>query len=667
MQSKNRRWILKGMAGSCLAHPVVPSWADAEAAHIQHPIEAFARRPLMQRVSLSPNGESLAAIINSGSTSTLITRKVAGGAVQAVLSTDNLEFIFNWFRWINNERLALSLRFPSFRSAAGLHSFPTMETRLVAVNADGSNVVNLVKHRVGRNELRWAVNQDRVVDWLPEDGKHILLRLPNSDRSYTRVIYKVNVDTGSREFYAGDRPEAVEWITDNRHQARVSYCRDEQGQWTLWVCDPDGSNWRVLRSFGPHSPDSLDVLGFGVDPQILYVAAPHQGLIAIHTIDLRDPKYTLQLKLANERFDLNGNLIKDARGEAVGINVTLLGDSSIFFWDKRYKEWQQALDEAMPSRFNHIASTSLDEQRYLMESSRVGQPSIWYIGEEGDRPSIKMLAAQYPELDLKRLAEKKPIAFKARDGLELRGYLTLPPGLQKSKQLPLVLFPHGGPQYADGPEFHDWAAFMADRGYAVLQVNFRGSTGRGVEFINAGLRRWGLEMQDDLTDAVAEFVKRGIADPARVAIVGGSYGGYAALMGVIKTPKLFQGAFAFAPVTDLLDLTTEEGQGSSREAIRRQIGDSRDDAERLKATSPRFHAEKIEKPVVIIHGTHDRQVEHRQSVWMAEALKAAGKPHEFVSLDKGDHQLSHYPYRLQTLTMLEKFLRQTLGQPLASS
>jgi len=665
MASFKRRKVLQGLVGACSV-TTLPSLAQTPAASTAassqpHPLEAFARRPLMQQVAISPNGERIAAIVNNGSTSTLVTRAFAGGPVQTVTSTDNLEFFFQWFRWVNNDRLVLSLRFPAKRMINFVQSQPTMETRLVAVNADGSQLVNLVKAKVGSNELRWVSNQDRVIDWLPEDGKHILLSLPNSERSYTRVIYKVNVDTGERKFYAGGRPEAIDWVTDSQHRARVAMTMSEEGDYTIWVCDTDGSNWRVLRSFGPLSQRSLAVLGFGLDPHQLYVLAEHKGMTAVQLVDLRDPSLAMTVKLSDERYDLDGSLIHDPKGEAVGINTTRLGDSSVYFWDPRYKEWQKAIDEALPQRFNQIGSVSANGLRYVLRSSKVGLPGTLYLGEEGDNPSIKTLAPLYPELNLQALASKQSIQFKARDDLTLHGYLTLPHGNQKGKALPLVLFPHGGPQADDGPEFDEWVSFMADRGYAVLQVNFRGSTGYGRAFMEAGLRRWGLEMQDDLSDAVAEFIKRGIADPARVAIVGASYGGYAALMGAIKTPSLFKGAFAFAPVTDLVDLTENEGQDSSKEAVRRQIGHYRDDRERLLATSPRHHADKIQIPVYLIHGTHDRQAEYRHSVWMAEALKAAGKSYEFVTLENGDHQLSHYPYRLRLFGDLEKFLVKTIG------
>jgi len=664
-----RRNCLQGLVAATTLAAASPLMAQPAAAlatpkRTRLPLESFARRPMMEQVALSPNGQRLAAIINNSNQSLLVTRDCAGANLRTVLSTDNLELMFNWFRWVNDERLVVSLRFPSRREVDYLPTINTMESRLVAINADGSLPINLVKQRAGSTELRWAIAQDNVVDWLPEDGQHILMSLPNSDRSISEYLYKVNIHTAERRFYADGRKNAYDWVTDQSHRARVAMEWESTGDdnsRTLWVCDPDGSNWRVLRRFTPLSPDIMRPLGFGKDRHVLYVSADHQGLRAVQTVDLRDPQLTLRVKLSDPNRDLGGALIHDGSGEAVGIRWSREGDSSASYWDPNYKAWQQSLDEALPDRFNEIGSVSRNQKRYIVHSEKRGEAGSIFLGELGDQPTLALLAHRYPELEDQILARKQSIKLQARDGLELTGYLSLPPGQDGKTALPLVVLPHGGPQSMDGPDFDDWVAFIADRGAAVLQINFRGSTGHGRKFMEAGLRRWGLEMQDDLSDGVAEFVKRGVADPARVAIVGASYGGYAALMGVIKTPTLYRGAFAFAPVTDLVDMSSEDGQFSSREAVRRQVGDARDDRVQLLATSPRFHAAKIQVPVVLLHGTHDRNVDHRHSVWMAEALKAAGKPHEFISLDRGDHGLSHHAYRVRLFKALEVFLDRVLA------
>lgn len=656
-----------GLAASGMV-PLLSAQAQA-AKSAPVPMEAFARRPLLEQLSLSPDGKLLAAIVNSGKDSLIVVRPTAGGAFKTLARTDNLELMFNWIKWVNNERLVFSTRHPSGRREKDnlIGNVEATETRLHAINADGSNLLNLIKNwgASGKN-LEWAYEQDNVIDWMRGDGKHILITLPASELNGWPAVFKVNVDTAERTGYSNSnsRERIYGWMTDDSHRVRLGMARTTHGERerVIHVCDPDGSNWRVLSQMRWLSPDVWWPLGFGLDPNLLYVWARHEGLAAVFTLDLRQPDAKLQLKLAHPRYDLNGSLIYDLKGEAVGVRQQALGDSSSFYWDERYKELQLALDEALPDRFNQLYSASRDGRTFVVRSDEPGRPPCFYIGYIGEQARMELLADCYPELLDQPLASKRPFDMKARDGMELHGFLAFPPGTdEKSGKLPLVVYPHGGPHAADGPEFSPRAAFMADRGCLVMQLNFRGSTGYGRKYLEAGYRQWGRAMQEDLEDGVAELVKRGLADPARVVIVGGSYGGYAALMGLIKTPDLYRGGFAIAPVTDLLEMAEDDGQWGWREETRAWVGDFRDDKDLLRANSPCLHAARIKVPVALVHGTHDRVVHYRHSEKMAEALKAAGKPHQLIRQQHGDHYLSHQGYRLELHAALEKFLRQTLG------
>ena len=660
----NRRDCLR-LSAQMVAAGSLPLWMDAAGAAEAGPLplEFFARRPLLEDVILSPDGRHVAAIANNGQESVVVVRPTDGGEFNGLLGTDNLEYTINWIRWINNERLAISMAYPSNREEAWIGRFATTESRLFAINLDGSNLLNLVKRKSSAStELKWAIDQDNVVDWLPNDGKHILMALSSSERFPEPSVQKVNVYTAERSTYADRMDDVWHWRTDQAHRVRIGIGVTPEGERTVQVCNPDGSQWRLISKTPAFSSASLWPLGFGLDPHLLYVLALHEGLDAVFTLDLRNLDAKPQLKLSHPRYSLGGSLLYDERGEAVGVRKLVQGDSSSFYWDERYKQMQQDLDAAFPKRFNALYGKSRDGKTFIATSDAPGEPERFLLVRFGDAPSVKLLALSYPELQKQRVAVKEALTVKARDGLSIPGYLSFPPALAASdrKKLPLVVLPHGGPQAADDVAFDAMSAFLADRGYLVLQLNFRGSTGHGQAHLDAGLRRWGLEMQEDLEDGVAELVRQGLADPARVAIVGGSYGGYAALMGLIKTPDLYRCAFAIAPVTDLLDFTEDHGQGSAREAIRRQIGDSRDDKDRLRATSPCFQAHRITKPVYIVHGTLDRSVPYRHATRMVEALKAAGKPHVFVSQEKGDHYMSHLPYRKQTYAAMETFLAQHL-------
>jgi dipeptidyl aminopeptidase/acylaminoacyl peptidase len=638
-------------------------------------VSEFARRPLTEKMALSPDGKRYAAVVNKGDLSVLVTRAVAGGPLQQLMSTDNLRLMFNWVRWVNNDRLLFSLRRPGTFYAGRAGKVGTWETRLMAANADGSHLVNLLSEGGERMGSAAATNvQDDVIDWLPQDGKHVLLTLPADTYDQDRAVFKVDVDTGKRSLYQSSRIRVFDWLTDAQHRVRVAtaYPPGKSGIWlydeariVVWVCDPDGGNWRELRRFEPGDASRIQPLGFGKDPNLLYLLADHQGRMAVQTLDLRDVVAVPKLVLADPEHDLEGSLITEPLGgEAVGLRLEDDASGAVaLYWDGRYKALQGGLDAALPASHTELLQLLGDGNTYLARVSGNGMPTQYLLGDRA-KGSATLLSEAYPQLDPTRLARKEAIVVKARDGLALHALLTRPRQAKLGERLPLVVYPHGGPLSHDDYEFEPEVAFMAELGYAVLQVDFRGSTGYGRAFAEMGFKHWGLEMQDDLVDAAQALVDQGVADQARIAIVGSSYGGYAALMGVVKTPRFYRGAFAYAPLTDLLELAkSSERLGISWSYYdgKRQLGDPDQDRDRLVATSPRLQAHKIQVPVVLMHGTRDLQAAYRHSAWMGQALEDAGKDVKFITLEDGDHQLSHQAYRTRYFQELRDFLQRVLG------
>ncbi|XHS79996.1 alpha/beta fold hydrolase [Burkholderiaceae bacterium UC74_6] len=664
-----RRRFVQGMSAASLGLP----WGlDAQANATERqptPVKGFVEGPLLSDYSLSPDGKKLVMVMNSADKSTIVTRDLTTGKTAGVIQTDNLEFKIRWVEWANNNRLVFSLVYLFKRDGdSATTKSEGYETRLFAADADGSNQINLIKKTLtqsgGMYSGQYSHIQDHVIDFLPEDPDHILLTLRHDDFTVGTAVYKVDVNTAERRLYEAPRSNISFEYTDASHRVRIGYVWDTKkgGGRELWICDPSGENWRQFnKEKVEFNEKAISVLGFGLDPNVLYVSSRNNGLTAIYTMDLREAKPTLTLKMADPDFNLNGVLIHDLSGEAVGISVVdNKGTSSRYYWHPNYQAMQAQFDKILPKRWNRLAGLSRFGGSFLLSTTEPGRPSQLMLGSLVTG-KLDVLSSQYPGLDPQRIALKKPFDFKARDGFQLHAFLTLPIG-SKAKNLPLVVLPHGGPQSHDTIGFDELSAFAADRGYAVLQVNFRGSTGYGWDYMKAGLRRCGLETQDDVTDGVKKLIADGVVDPARISIVGWSFGGYSALQGVAKDPELYRGAFAVAPVCNLQDWISDWYSFGQREVLREQIGDSKDDAEQLRATSPVFYAEKIKVPVVILHGTQDQQVDYSQSEQMDAALTKAGhKQHKFITFDRGDHGLSHRPYFERVLKELEAFLQQTLG------
>jgi dipeptidyl aminopeptidase/acylaminoacyl peptidase len=304
-----------------------------------------------------------------------------------------------------------------------------------------------------------------------------------------------------------------------------------------------------------------------------------------------------------------------------------------------------------------IAGWSDDFKRVLVNTSGNGDSGTYYLVDlEAVRADL--FGAARPAIADDQVGPISVFEYTAADGLGLDGILTLPPG-QEAEDLPLVVLPHGGPHAHDGEGFDWWAQAFASRGYAVFQPNFRGSTNRDEAFVRAGYGEWGRKMQTDISDGVAELARKGIVDPARVCIVGASYGGYAALAGVTLQHDIYRCAVAVAPVADLeaFFLTNMRQSGRSR-MVRRSLAEEFGPARNFDAISPRQQAAKASAPILLIHGRDDTVVDFDQSREMAEALRHAGKPVRLVELEGEDHWLSRSATRQQMLEEAVAFVQE---------
>jgi dipeptidyl aminopeptidase/acylaminoacyl peptidase len=455
---------------------------------------------------------------------------------------------------------------------------------------------------------------------------------------------------------------ARDWVVDE-HGAphyRVEYT-DKYDDFT--IRRRAGDTWETFVALKLDVPE-VDVHGLDARGGLVIGARPldvgRYGLYgvsadgrlgpAVYAHDTRD--------VTDVRFDPYTNRV-------VGAGVE--GEVPVWF-DEGLARQQAALEEAFPDEAPQIVNWSQDRSRFLVRSQPNDGPRAFYL-YDAKALTANQIASTYPTLESATLAPRLPYAYKARDGVEIPGYLTRPLGIDGPA--PLVVLPHGGPALRDGDGF-DWLAhFLASRGYAVLQPNFRGSDGYGRAWEEAGHGGWGTGvMQNDLTDGVAAVVAAGIADPQRVCIVGASYGGYAALAGAAFTPELYRCAAAFGGVSDLRDmLVLQRGRRDGRSAMvtywEESVGveDTGLSRDKLAAISPLQHADRVQAAVLLIHGRDDSVVPIGQSRAMERALRAAGKTVQLVELEGEDHWLSIASTRLELLKAVDAFLAEHLGRP----
>jgi dipeptidyl aminopeptidase/acylaminoacyl peptidase len=629
------------------------------------PTEVFAALPRVSSIQLSPSGKHLAALRNQGGKTVLMTQTVSGQDAHAVVTTDNREYVITWFRWVNDERLLVGIRFGETRG--GMEG---QESRLLAVNRDGTqqndNVVkqNFFPSIFGKKHLPQF--QDRLVGTIPGDPKHVLIAL-DLERPLSPDVYKVDVYSGERTLVQtnpGLEPgprTVLQWIADRTGQVRVGVGQFHTTVRVIFRA-PESGLWRDLAEYDLAKESGLMPLAFDADPAWLYVRDQHRGRAAIFKINLVDPSADRILVASDPKFDLAGELVyAPGRRKIVGVRYSD-EDRRVLFWDFDAQRLQARIDRASPSLSNVIHSSSDDGRLHVVRSVGPADPPHFSIFDERDGRMV-LLGRAYPDLEGTVLAKPQTVTLLARDGKELHVLVTTPQD-KMPQGLPLILFPHGGPAAHERDAFNYWTQWFVSRGWAVLQVNFRGSDGYGDEFLRAGFQRWGLEMQNDVTDGAQWAIHSGLASAERICIVGAGYGGYAALMGAVKQPDLYRCAVSLGGVTDLLQIVADSRWYlNQKQVVEARVGSWWNDRDRLRDTSPLFHAQDIRTPLLLMHGAMDQTVPVSHGRDMAEALKAAkALTYRYVELPLADHPLSREQDRLQVFSLLEQFLTNHLEQ-----
>jgi len=468
-------------------------------------------------------------------------------------------------------------------------------------------------------------------------------------------VYRIDLTTGAVEFAIENPGNIVGWEADAEFQIRgATAAAPDGGSDLLYRATPD-SEWETLRHWGPD--DSGGIAHFSKDGKTLYILGTHdanaQRLLAL---DLATRAETVLAE--SPQYDVSSALVHPQTREIQGVS---------FYEDKARWEF---FDPEVAADFERLQQVRAGE---IAIASRTDDNTVWlvaYLTDDGpvyyyrfDRASKEtaFLFSNRPELEDLTLASMQPVSFTARDGLTLHGYLSTPPGIV-AQNLPTVLFVHGGPWARDTWGYSPSVQWLANRGYAVLQVNFRGSTGYGKAFLNAGNRQWGAAMHDDLIDAVAWLQSEGISDPERIAIMGGSYGGYATLAGLTFTPEVFACGVDIVGPSNLLTLINSVPPywKPLMAMFAHRVGDINTEAEFLKSCSPLFACDRIQKPLLIGQGANDPRVKQAESEQIVDAMRAAGKPVEYVLYTDEGHGFARPENRMHFYAIAEAFLAKYL-------
>ena len=629
---------------------------------------AFGARPSISDLSLSPDGLSVAYIApTEGEGSASYTLRLADGAKAklALVSTgkpDRLERC----RWVSNERLVCSVYALIKNPTVGFLPF----TRLVAVNADGTNPQILSKQENAFSR-GLQLGGGNVIDWLPdEDGAVLMTRqyLPD-DRIGTRfgsssrglAVDWIDTRTLAVKHIESPRTDAIRYITDGRGTVRILGVKADAGKFmdtgiiTYMYRTPGSHEWRKLGEY--NYSDRVGFNPYAVDPDlnVAYGFRKKDGRLALYSVTL-DGSLREEPVYAHSDVDVDELVQIGRRRRVVGASYATDTRKSVYFAPE-VERLLTSLSKALPQQpLLRIAESSTDESRMLVFAGSDSDPGVYYIFDRKAHQLQTFLVVR-SLLEGVKLATVKAISYPAADGVMIPAYLTLPPGVESAKGLPAIVLPHGGPSARDEWGF-DWLSqFYASRGFAVLQPNFRGSSGYGdAWFEKNGFRSWPIAIADVLA-AGHWLVSQGIADPAKLGILGWSYGGYAALQSAIVEPALFKVVVAIAPVTDLPAFKEQYRDWSNYELVKKFVGDGPHTHE----GSPLEHADKIKVPVLLFHGGLDSNVSIEQSRRMAARLTAAGAKCELVTWDNLDHYLEDASARAQMLRKSDAFLRQAFG------
>lgn len=606
----------------------------------QIPLEDFFRNSERTAYQLSPDGAYISYMAPYHDRLNVFVRKVSDTDDASVRITSETERSVAGYMWADNERLLF------MKDTAGDENY-----QLYGVKRNGTDL---------RAYTAFPGVRTSLIDDLEEQPGFVLIGM-NKRNAEVFDPYRLNIETGELTLLAENPGNIQGWMTDHNGLLRVATAIVDGVNTQVLYRDTENEPFRPVLT--TNFKDVVSFMDFTPDNREVYAAT---NLGRDKTVLVRmDPSTCKELELLyeNERYDISSISYSRKRKCLLSVYCTGHKEPIRHFFDAEEEALRKRIKAHFPDERYGIADSDKAERNYLIY---VGgdrtRGAYWLYDAETDK--AEKVAELAPWLKKEEMNEMLPVTYTTSDGLTIEAYLTLPAGLsiEDAHNLPVVVNPHGGPWARDCWGYSSEAQFLSNRGYAVFQMNFRGSTGYGRRFLEASYKQWGLKMQDDITEGVEWLIGQGIANPKRIAIYGGSYGGYAVLAGLTLTPKLYACGIDYVGVSNLFTFmkTIPPYWRPMLEMMYEQVGNPDTDAEQLNATSPALHADKICVPLFIAQGANDPRVNKAESDQMVEALKKRGIEVEYMVKDNEGHGFHNQENRFDFYRAMEAFLAKYL-------
>ena len=597
------------------------------------PLKDFFRNPEMSSFSLSPDGKHISYMKpwEEGNRMMNVYVRPIDSNDEIRITDASKRSLYGYF-WINDNRIAY------VQDKGGDENI-----HIYAVDIDGKNNIDLTP---------FENIQARITDDLEDDPNFMLVAL-NKRNPQIHDVYRLNVNNGDMDMIAENPGNISGWGTDHDGKLRIATTSDGVNTSLLYRENEDDDFKSILTT---NFKESVSPLFFTFDNKELYVSSNRgRDKSAIFKFDLETAKEG-ELIFEHDEVDVYGLMSSKKRKVITGVSYTT-DKRQIHFFDKWRENLQSTLESQLKGVEVAISGLSKDETKAIVVTySDRSRGTYYYYDIEND--NLTKLADLSPWLNEDDMAFMKPIKYKSRDGLTIPGYLTLPLDYKKGEKLPVVINPHGGPWARDNWGFNPEIQFLANRGYAILQMNFRGSVGYGREFWEISFKQWGKTMQDDITDGVNWLIEEGIADPDRIAIYGASYGGYATLAGLTFTPDIYACGVDYVGVSNIFTLleTLPPYWELGRQMMYEMIGNPETEKELLEAASPLFHIDKIKAPLLVAQGANDPRVKQAESDQIVDALKAKGIDVPYILKEDEGHGFYNEENQFDFYQEMEKFL-----------